>query len=59
MLHKESSPNMSAPKKSVFIFALFRCLFAYLIVRLFIFLGVRFEFLTTDHYQMITPTSTY
>ena len=58
-LPKESLPKMSAPKKSVFIFASFSCLFVYLLVCLFMFLGVLFEFLTTDHYQMIKPTSTH
>ena len=36
---RESSPKMSAPKKSVFIFALFLCLFVYLYVCWFIFFG--------------------
>ena len=58
-LPKESLPKMSAPKKLVFIFASFLCLFVYLFVCLFMLLGVLFEFLTTDHYQMIKPTSTH
>ena len=41
-LPKESLPKMSAPRKSVFIFASFSCLFVYLLVCLFMFLGVLF-----------------
>ena len=58
-LPNESLPKMSAPKKLVFIFASFLCLFVYLFVCLFMLLGVLFEFLTTDHYQMIKPISTH